>query len=56
MFQRKHPVSPADKPEDEREIEDEARAAISESREQINRARSILSDEVKRLDTILSRG
>lgn len=45
-----------DKPDDEREIEDEARKAIGESRQQINRARNILENEVRRLDQILARG
>lgn len=46
----------AEKPDDEREIEDDARTAISASREQISRARSILEQEVRRLDQILARG
>lgn len=50
------PVKPSEKPDDEREIEDDARAAIAKSKAQINRARDILADEVRRLDSILSRG
>jgi hypothetical protein len=46
----------AEKPDDEREIEDNARKAIGESRQQIERARGILESEVRRLDKILIRG
>lgn len=56
MFQRKRPTAPADEADDEREIKDEARAAIGKSRQQIDRARSILEKEVLRLDKILVRG
>jgi 5-bromo-4-chloroindolyl phosphate hydrolysis protein len=46
---RFHPA----KTEEETQIESEANAAIKESRRQIDRARTILEDEVRRLDLIL---
>ena len=56
MFKRLRRPLPPGKTDDEREIEDDARAAIRESKQQIDRARDILTTEVKRLDSILSRG
>ena len=57
MFSRlRRPVMPPRKPNDERAIEEDARAAINKSKQQISRARDILSDEVRRLDQILIRG
>jgi hypothetical protein len=44
------------KDEEEKAIKDDARAAIQESRQQINRAKNILEVEVRRLDQILTRG
>lgn len=45
-----------DKPEDEKQIELDAYKALRESRKQMNRASDILTTEVKRLDSILTRG
>lgn len=57
MFKKlRRPSTPPEKPDDEREIEDDARAAITESREQISRAKDILQGEVRRLDALIKRG
>jgi len=57
MFRNmRRPAQPPEKPDDEREIEEDARAAITKSKAQLSRARNILATEVKRLDSILTRG
>lgn len=54
-FRESISIPSAKKPEDEVQVEENARAAIEESRKQIQRANSILSTEIKRLDSILER-
>lgn len=54
MFRKRNSLSRTDKPDDERQIEQEAYVALRKSREEIARASGILAKEVRRLDEILS--
>jgi hypothetical protein len=54
MFRRKKSPQPSPHPvSEDKEIGDNARKAITESRMQIGRAQNILESEVRRLDQVL---